>query len=135
MNSQKESYLKYGITTLVGVVITLAVCWARGLFSSQAAVDTYRILCDGCFVSAVLLIGVGLMVLVSNTGAFDILNYGVRSFFGIFSKEAENRKPEGSFIQYKERKAAQKSPYLFLVLVGCGFLAVAFVFVFLYSAA
>lgn len=128
MNTCKKSILRYGVAFLIGCAIVFVVAWVNGVFSYAERVDAYRILCDGCFAAAVLLIGIGLLVWISNLGTFDILRYGMRSLVGLYSREAKNRKPEGSFYEYQTIRAARQAPFAFLLFIGCLFLVGAFMF-------
>lgn len=124
----KKLVTRYGVTFLIGLVIAFLVAFIKGVFRAVDPAATYMALCDGAFVAAVLLIGIGLMVWLGNMGTFDMMSYGFKSFAGLFSKNAENRKPEGSFFNYTQKKAEKKSPFLFIVIVGIVFLLLAFLF-------
>lgn len=69
------------IGTLFGVgwIPALLVFWGQGLFSGVPggiwSPIGFRILSDGCFVSAVLLLSVGLLTWIANLGQFTSLKY------------------------------------------------------------
>lgn len=127
MDKGKQALLSYGTAGMVGSLIVLGIGLSKDLFSQTQLAETYRILCDGCFTAGVLLAGIGLMIGISNEGTFDILNYGMRSFFGLFSPAARNRKPYGSFQAYRQQRAERRSPFGFLVVMGSLFLIAAVV--------
>lgn len=135
MSEGTRPAVPYAIATLIGCVIVLVVGAIGGLFRQPDTAMRYAILCDGFFTAAVLLAGIGLMIMLSNWGTFDILNYGIRSFGGLFSQDAKDRKPDGSFYEYKQKKAARQAPFWFLVIVGAAFFVGALVLYALYRGA
>ena len=131
----KSRMLRYGITTLIGLAIAAGVAFLQGISGAESSVEMYRILCDACFVSAMLLICSGLMIWVSNLGTFLIVNYGFKSLFSMYSRDKEKRNPEGSFFDYQQKRMARKTPFLFIVIVGCFFLIGACIFNVLFMSA
>lgn len=137
VSSSRPWYVRWGITFAVGLVIVFAFAWIRGVFEVEGAARVWRILCDGCFLAAVLLIGVGLMTLVSAEGTFDIASYGMLRLTSMFRKEdkqgarlpggeAGEEKSRPSFFDYKMAKRGTRSTHWYLVFVGLIFLAGAF---------
>ena len=85
-------------------------------------------LSDAFFTAGMLLAASGALVFVSRNGAFDGLSYAVVSLSWFF----RNRQHE-SYADYKARKAERgKTPCLFLVIVGGGFLLIALILVILF---
>lgn len=136
-SSSKSGFLRWGITFAVGLVIVVAFAFYRGVLNVEGAARVWRILCDGCFFAAVLLIGVGLMTLVSAEGTFDIVSYGMMRLNSVLRKEDKKGKrlPGGeageendhpSFYDYKMAKRGTRSTHWYLVFVGLIFLAGAF---------
>lgn len=99
------------------------LAWAKDILVQTALVDIFHILCDCFFVVGVVATGVGALVFVSNEGVFDGIVYGVRAFVNIFRKE-DNRNRE-SYFDYRARKAENKFSFVFLLICGLIFLAVA----------
>lgn len=136
-SSSRPWYVRWGISFAVGLVIAFAVACARGVFRVSGAARVWRILCDGCFVSAVLLMGVGLMTLVSSEGMFDIVSYGFLCLRSTFQKgekrgkrlpggESEENGERATFYDYKVAKRGTRSTHWYLLFVGLIFLAGAF---------
>ncbi len=128
------SLRKHLIALVIGLLFTLLFCAARGSFSGVDTKQAYLLICDGCFATSVLFLGVGLMLLVSNMGTFDILNYGMRTLFGQLFRKEEKKKPYGTFYEYRMMRASKKAPFGFLVAVGTVFLIAAFIFNLLYES-
>ena len=146
----KPWYVKWGITFAVGFVIVLAMAMSRDVFGQSSAADVWEILCDGCFLAAVLLVCIGLMTFVSSEGMFDILSYGMLCFIGLFKKQERkpvkaptlpggNNEEEGElkkgFFEYKQSKVGTRNSQWYLVFVGLIYLAAAFVCLLCFEAA
>ena len=133
-SAPKPWYIRWGITFAVGLVILAVFSYGRGILDVQGAARVWRILCDGCFVTAVLLIGVGLLTLVSSEGMFDIVFYGTMCLTSVLNKnrkekferlsEESGKRP--TFYDYKMAKHGTRQTHWYLVFVGLIFLAGAF---------
>ena len=96
-----------------------------------------HLLCDGCFVAAVLLLGTGGILFCKEKGAFDIFGYGLRSALGLLVPGVslmDNGEREDYFT-YCERKAAERKKRHQPMLVGFGFLAASLLLRVIYSVA
>ena len=135
-------YVKWGITFVVGLLVVFAMATSRDLFDQTDPAKVWEILCDGCFLAAVLLVCVGLMTFISSEGMFDIVGYSMIAFLDIFRKkdkkpvqaaplpcanaEGESKLKKGYF-EYKQSKAGTRHSQWYLVFVGLIYLAAAFV--------
>lgn len=96
-----------------------------------------RLLCDGCFVAGVLLLGTGGLKFFRNEGMFDIFSYSIKSVFQVhypFAKmnsPLEEKKSEG-YAEYKERKREKRKSPADLLWAGLIFMALAAVFFVVY---
>ena len=123
-------YVRWGITFGVGLVIVFGFALARDVFQSASVARVWRVLCDGCFLTAVLFMGLGIMTLVSSEGMFDILSYGVlcakstlRRDGMVKSKrlpggEDEESRGRPTFYDYKMAKRGTGKTHWYLVFVG-----------------
>ena len=110
--------LRTVLAFLFGVIIALGVCVLKDVFSMGEPVRILRTLCDAFFLPAVLLLGGGLMVMVSNNGIFDTLAYASRNVFNLLLPgPGRGRNPE-SFVDYRRRKHQRQGSYGFLLLAG-----------------
>lgn len=123
----KQKLLKFGVPFLIGAVIALAVAWGQGLGGTGSA-WSLRALSDGCFVTTILMGGMGVMMWVSTTGFFDIFSYAGKSLLVLFSplKQPEKLK---KFYEYKADKdeKRKKADYT-LLIVGAAYLLLSFAF-------
>ena len=131
--------LKYGITTLIGGLMAWAVIRLHGLEDAASQADRFRILTDAFTVPGVVLILVGVLVWISNQGAFDGLSFvGKRLVHSLlpFLFTNKNGKIE-TYYDYVSRKKAAGGirGYAFLFIVGGVFFAASLVFLFLYERA
>lgn len=127
----KNTILKYVFAVLAGAGIALAVMASRGIFEEERTVQIMGILSDGFFVAGVILSCVGLIIFVGNGGVFDMLAYSMLLFFSLFRKNLERKYKD--FYEYREAKKGRKRSLAFLLLVGLFYVALAALFLALYS--
>lgn len=123
----KKNLLKYGIPALIGAAITIAVAMSQGLGQVGAAM-AMKALSDGCFVTTVLMGGMGALVWVSTTGFFDIFTYAGKSLLVLFSPMKQPEKLK-KFYEYKADKDEKRKKADFtLLIVGVAYLLLSFAF-------
>ena len=132
--------LRWLISFLVGALVVVLMAFGRGILEVEGTARVWRILCDGCFMSAVLLVGIGLMTFVSKEGTFDILSYGMMCFGNLFKKKPGQPRDEETgekmtFYDYKVAKRGTRSTHWYLVFVGLFYFALALLFWFLFEQA
>lgn len=95
-----------------------------------------RMLCDGCFVAAAMLLGSGGLKFARNQGTFDMMTYSMKSVFHLHFPFAKMNSPleerEEDFVEYKERKRAKRKPASDLLWSGLIYLIASVVFLVLY---
>ena len=118
-----------------GAVIAVAVAvlgWYRGH-------SALRMLCDGCFVAAVVLLGSGGLKFARNQGTFDMMTYSMKAVFHLHYPFSKMNSPleerEEDFIDYKQRKQSKRKSSAELLWAGLGYLAAAVVFLVIYLLA
>ena len=116
-------WLSYVITFAVLAVITVLVAWIRDCYTETSTKILIRGLCDAFCVPGILGICFGLLVLASKGGAFDMISYGMRRFFGIFKKNPLDRKYR-DYYEYKKAKREKKRSFWYLIIVGGVYLLV-----------
>ena len=120
---------KYLITFVIGLLIAFLVIIFKDTFSLTDKKEILRNLIDGFFVSSVIIGGLGLLVFVSNEGAFDMISFGLLSFFSMFKPKSE-RKYE-SYFDYKQSKAKEKIQSGFILYVGLILFAITLILLFI----
>lgn len=115
-------------TMVSGALITGAVIW----LSLSRGKEVTHALCDGFFVSGILLLCYAGLIFSTHQGTFDIFAYGISHLFKVrwpgFSTMSEDHEKE-SFADYRQRVSAKRS-YPFGTLIGAGFYAVIAVIMF-----
>lgn len=123
-------YIRYWVQALIGLLLSIAVMAARGLFAGGNAADRVMIVCDGFTVTALLFLSVGALAWIATTGFFDIFSYAVRKgAHAILPGLVHNSL--GGYYEYRLEKEearkkgnrGEKSTFL----VGVGFLLVSII--------
>ena len=99
---------------------------SKNVFNETRLHFVYQLLSDSFFVPGVVITGFGLLVYVSNEGAFDGMKYAVMSFINMFKSRPE--KKYNSFYEYKERRKTRKVNPGFILYSGLTVLSFAVVF-------
>ncbi|MDI9521160.1 MAG: DUF3899 domain-containing protein [Bacillota bacterium] len=119
-----SAFKKHLITLLAGLLIALPVFIKDGLFRADTAQRFYKALSNGCFLAAVLLLGVGFLTLVSNTGFFNAFRYNLYSIFRGMTKKGRSA-PKVAFYEFNQEKRRRKGRFSHLMVIGSLFFLVA----------
>ena len=126
MNPKRKNRRNFWITMAIGLIVAVALYIGRGGPAAQTWQEKAFVLCDACFVPAVMLLGIGLILFVSNDGFFDMLGYGIQRALTIVLSEKKRSKYPRTFYEYKQLKwEAPKSSFAFLLLAGGVYLGLA----------
>lgn len=121
----------YGIWVILGLGICLGVMSGRGAFGTMPLKDLILAIGDGCTVTALCLLSMGILVWVATTGFFDIFSYAVRKGAHMLVPGLV-RDLAGDYYTYKmdrqgSRKEKGQKGEKSMFLVGAGFLLVSLV--------
>ena len=127
MSDRVRSFL---ISLAAGAVIAAAV-FALNLSREYGAL---RSLCDGFFVAAVFLLGIGGIKAARNKGSFDVAGFGLRHVVDM-TIPALRREEKENMQQYRERKALERKSSVGLLLAGGVYLAISVIVLVIYELA
>lgn len=122
---------QYLITFIAGLAVAFSIAYNKDIFNQTELSVIFHILTDSFCVPAVMILGIGLLIFVSNEGVFDGLIYAMTSFIDIFRKEKKNK--YHTFYDYKESKKDRDTSFGFLIISGLVFMAIMGVMYWLYS--
>lgn len=124
----------YAICAGIGLLMTLGVLASRQLLQLTDPLEILGALCDGFFVPGILFLCFGLLVLVSGTGQFDMLSYGMHSLLVLFTPFKKVEKHD-SFYDFKLLREARRKekPRMYLLHMGGIFLGMALICLAMYA--
>ena len=125
MNRKLRSILvKYGITAAVGALLTYATLTLHGYSELATAAEKYRLLSDAFTIPGVVIALLGVLVFVSNEGAFEGISYAVGYAVKMLMPFSRDRRHEryADYVERKREKGGVKG-YGFLFVVGAAYLA------------
>lgn len=105
----KKLLLRWGAALVIGVLIAWLSARARGMKADISPALYARYWSDGCFVSALVIGGVGALTWVSSTGFLDIFSYGFSSLLTLFTS-LRKPKDQVSYFDYKTYRAEKRKP-------------------------
>lgn len=111
---------KFWVSFIVCSICTFLLAWSRGIFAQTALIHVFHILSDSFLVVGILAACIALMLFVSNEGTFDIVVYGLRTFWSFFRKDMSRK--YDTFYDYRSARQEKKVPFLFLLACGGFFL-------------
>ena len=123
---------QYLITTGVGLLLTFLIALLRGLASQTETKEIMRILSDSFFVSGTLLTCIGLLIVASNLGAFEMIVYGLTSFIDYFRRKPERK--YATFYDYHVARANNKSSFWYMLIIGLALIGVSIIFLLAFEA-
>ena len=121
-----KAFLSYLITIVLGLAGVAGLVFSRDITAQTQMADVMHILCDGFFVVGVVLTGFGALIFVSNEGAFDMMVFGLQSFWDLFRKERKLKNV--TYYDYQCARAQKKLRFSFILICGLAFLAGAVIF-------
>lgn len=146
MKVSKRFFLLALANTLAALALAAGiVLYERHVFSGLDKLSYIRLWCDGCFVSAVIFLGSGILVAVSRNGGFDSISYAFSRLAKRFipssrkAQDSDQTQKSGqssvqsaknqSYLEYvKERHAdGKKSPHPLLMVAGSVMLLLSFI--------
>lgn len=120
-------YIKYIIVALIGIAIVFGYFLIYGLFDLTELDEILKCVCDGLTIAGIAISGSGLLLLVSNLGAFDGLTYSVTSIFSMRWPGKYNLSEHETYQEYTERKRKKKVRTDYLIITGVSFLLLALI--------
>jgi len=123
------------IVTAISGLLIVAFCFFG---SAERDYTIIHRLCDGCFVTGVLLTGAGMILLCANHGAFNIFGFGARSglnlILPIFGQgPTKDNGERETYYEYCQRKAERgPKPVSHLLIVGGVYLVLAAILLVIY---
>ena len=122
-----DKFKDFLVCLAVGVVITVPVSF----LSAGRGYPFLHSLCDGFFVAAALLLGVGGLRAIRNRGGFDVAGYGissvVRTTFPFLRGDLDE-----DIIEYRQRKTEKRKGAWGLFAAGAVYLTLSVIVLFLY---
>ena len=126
-------FIKWLKPIIFAIVILVICAFALDIFGAEDKVEFFKDLSDCFVISGIILSGVGGISWAGNEGAFDMLSFGCKSFFSLFSKSYSKKIPR-SFYDYKQEQIEKNRPWLKEALViGLAVLAVGLLLLIPYS--
>ena len=124
-----KKYLRYFVTTGIGLIFSALIIFGKGAFCQNEIKDTYKILADGFFVPGILFVCFGLLIFSSNEGTFDMLAFGFKWLINTFKKDMPRM---GTFYDYRMSRREKSKSFGYICIVGLFFVAISALFAYLY---
>ena len=127
----KEKQRDFLIYLAVGAVIAAAVF----ALNMSRDYEVTRCVCDGLFVAAAMLLGIGGIRGVRNRGAFDVTGYGIKTALETALPILRHGNGKETMDDYRQRKAAERKSARGMLLAGAVYLVLSLAALAVYSLA
>ena len=122
--------IKYLLTMLAGFAMVAWIAWMKDIFQQTDLKVIFHVLTDAFFIPGILLLGIGGLVFTTNEGVFDPIVFGLKTFWGMFSKKL--KRSDETYYDYRMARQDKKLAFGFLLICGLFFFAVSMVMYYLY---
>ena len=131
--------LSFGLASLFGLFTDWEVLRAKAAGWSWRFYDTYSknmfVWCNGTFIVGVICAGIGMLVILSHGGAFEMLAYGMMRFFSLFRKDPTKVKFKTFYDYHLYKSGEPKDSVAFLLIVGLLYIGLSILFMVLWNNA
>ena len=132
MQKRTVKILQYSITFLVCSLLVIVYVSANGIFGKTKIEEIYTILSNAFLTIGVVATCVGLLIVLSNNGAYDFLAYGFKRFFSLFKKDPTKVKFRTFYEYHEAMQDKEGRSFAFLLVNGILFVVVSLIFIVLW---
>ena len=115
----------------IGFACAVAAAFLFDLFGAETLLDTFRILSDCFFLSAMLMLASGGLTLTKNGGVWDGLGFTFKTAIGRMKRDYDAERV--TFAQYREQREAKSSSPASALIAGAFYLVLALGFLAAYN--
>ena len=127
-----SEYKTYVITALVGLAVSVYICFSRNIFGAETVADVITILSDAFFVPGILFLCLGLILYAANEGIFNAVSYGMKILGRSLVGKKDEKIINEEFHEYHARVSQKKTKVKHFLLVGVVNFVISIVFVVIY---
>ena len=104
-----SEYKTYVITALVGLAVSVYICFSRNIFGAETVADVITILSDAFFVPGILFLCLGLILYAANEGIFNAVSYGMKILGRSLVGKKDEKIINEEFHEYHARVSQNKT--------------------------
>lgn len=127
-----SEYKTYVITVLVGLAVSVYICFSRNIFGAEPVADVITILSDAFFVPGILFLCLGLILYAANEGIFNAVSYGMKILGRSLVGKKDEKIINEEFHEYHARVSQKKTKVKHFLLVGVVNFVISIIFVVIY---
>ena len=123
-NNKTAKLIGFLSSTVIGLGISFAIAYWRGIFEASDALTALSAVSDGAFVTGILYTGFGLLLLIANEGILDIFGFGFKSLVYLFTPRKLDKKATDyyAYRMKKKKERAEKKVNTNILPIGVGFI-------------
>ena len=123
-NSKTAKLISFLTSTVIGLGISFAIAYWRGVLEATTAEMVLNTISDGAFVTGILYTGFGLLLLIANEGILDIFGFGFKSLVYLFTPRKLDKKATDYYAYRMKKKEERegKKVNTNILPVGVGFI-------------
>ena len=128
-NSKTAKLISFLSSTVIGLGISFAIAYWRGVLEATTAEMVLNAVSDGAFVTGILYTGFGLLLLIANEGILDIFGFGFKSLVYLFTPRKLDKKATDYYAYRMKKKEERegKKVNTNILPIGVGFILLSIV--------
>lgn len=128
---KKHRIVRYLVVLGIESAIALSIILSRGGFITRDRETWLHLLSDAFAIPGILCVCIGLMVVVSNGGVFDMVRYAFSKVSNTFRREENKKDMHETYYDYVcARHGGKSASFAFLLLSGAFFLIISIIMLF-----
>ena len=135
----KKQLIRYIALLLICAAVTWFYVSSNGIKDKKKS-EQYRILAGGFTIPGLLVTGLGLIMVISDTGSLDGVVFGMQTAFRMLTFQILSKNKPETYADFKDRRDEMRQlrklrggGFGYMLITGGAFLAAAMVFVLLYE--
>jgi hypothetical protein len=128
----KANLIKYGITIAISLFVTYSYVSSRGFHVGTLA-DKYKYLSDGFAIPGLMLTCMGMLLIISNEGAFNGIGWGLKYAIKALIPFGRLKKQERYSDYVEKRKGNKVTGFAFMFVVGVIDIVICLIFMVLFN--
>ncbi len=127
-----KNIIKYFITFIFGVLITIGVVFYELPRLPEESNILLRAWCDGTFIAGVFILSFSLLAIITNEGAFYGISYSFKRIGDALRHPKKTDTSMFNYTKYVQSKKKSKTSYSFSVVIGTVFIVITIILLFFY---
>lgn len=116
-----KKYWDYIITFAITAIAAVLIMVSKKIFTLTETKDVLHVIVDSLFAPGVIIFGIGILVISTNGGTFDMIAFGFIKFIDLFRRDLTKSKYR-TFYDYRMALKDKHRSFAYFLIVGGAFI-------------